>query len=226
LVSSRKARALLAYLAMHAGEAVDREQLADLLWSDVSDGDARHNLRQCIVTLRTLWPDLLVVARATVALAVEPEAVDVHRFARLIAERRFSEAAPLYGGEFVAALNLDIDNFREWVRGERQRIAALAAVAFENLASEREAAGDGRGAVAAAERLVAIEPLREDWQRLLIGLHARHLGRASAIGRARELAAVLKRDLNIGPEPATLSLIESIRSGGTHPAIRTAQVSV
>ena len=148
----------------------------------------------------------------------------MHRFAELIAERRFSEAAPLYRGEFVATLNLDIDNFREWARGERHRIAALAAVAFENLASERDAAGDGRGAVAAAERLVAIEPLREDWQRLLIGLHARHLGRASAIGRARELTALLKRDLNIGPEPATLSLIESIRSGWVDPAIHLVEV--
>ena len=104
----------------------------------------------------------------------------------------------------MATLNLDIDNFREWARGERHRIAGLAALAFENLAGERDAAGDGRGAVAAAERLVAIEPLREDWQRLLIGLHARHLGRASAIGRARELTALLKRDLDIEPEPATL----------------------
>ena len=150
----------------------------------------------------------------------------MHRFAALIAERRFSEAAPLYRGEFLATLHLDIDNFREWVRGERHRIAALAAVAFENLASERDAAGDGRGAVAAAERLVAVEPLREDWHRLLIGLHSRHLGRASAVGRARELAAVLKRDLDIEPEPATLSLIESIRTGRGQPAIRTAQVSV
>src|SRR5438034_1455844 len=88
VVSPRKARALIAYLAMHAGEPVERERLADLLWSDVSDGDARHNLRQCIVTLKRLRPDLLIVKRSSVALAVDPASVDVLRFAELIAARR------------------------------------------------------------------------------------------------------------------------------------------
>ena len=42
---SQKARALLAYLALQAGERVPRERLASLLWSERPDDSARRNLR-------------------------------------------------------------------------------------------------------------------------------------------------------------------------------------
>ena len=100
----------------------------------------------------------------------------------------------------------------------------MAARAFEHLAVEHDAAGDGPGAVAAAERLVSLDPLREDWQQLLLRLYACHFGRASAIGHARELAALLRLDLDIDPEPATLALIEHIRKGELQP-FRPIQIS-
>ena len=51
-LSTRKPRALLVYLAMHAGASVSREKLAGLLWGDQSEESARTNLRQCLSVLR------------------------------------------------------------------------------------------------------------------------------------------------------------------------------
>ena len=51
------ARALLAYLAMHAGVACRREVLAGLLWPDQPESEARHNLRQALSRLRTAIGD-------------------------------------------------------------------------------------------------------------------------------------------------------------------------
>jgi DNA-binding SARP family transcriptional activator len=48
----RKARALLAYLAMHNGERVPRERLADLLWPYQDTEQARHSLRNCLLEVR------------------------------------------------------------------------------------------------------------------------------------------------------------------------------
>src|ERR1700688_5016614 len=49
---SKKARALLAYLAMKPDWRASREELATLLWGDNPDAQARHSLRQCLVSLR------------------------------------------------------------------------------------------------------------------------------------------------------------------------------
>src|SRR5215471_1783925 len=52
LVRSRKARALLAYLAMKPHYRARREELATLFWGDNPDALARHSLRQCLISLR------------------------------------------------------------------------------------------------------------------------------------------------------------------------------
>src|SRR5262249_2128217 len=139
VIQSRKARALVAYLAMHPGEPIDRERLANLLWGDVADADARHNLRQCIVTLKKLSPDLLTVRRTSIAFAIEPAAVDAHCFVMLATERHFAAAAALYRGEFLSTMHLDDDAYQEWAYGERNRIAAVAALVFQCLVDERDA---------------------------------------------------------------------------------------
>jgi DNA-binding SARP family transcriptional activator len=50
-VRSRKARALLAYLAMKPDYRARREELATLFWGDNPDALARHSLRQCLISL-------------------------------------------------------------------------------------------------------------------------------------------------------------------------------
>src|SRR4029453_12202245 len=45
-LSTKKAGALLAYLALHSGQAQTRPKLAALLWGDRSDVQARDSLRQ------------------------------------------------------------------------------------------------------------------------------------------------------------------------------------
>src|SRR5215468_10799071 len=70
-IRSRKARALLAYLAMKPDWRAGREELATLLWGDTPDAQARHSLRQCLLSLRQdlhLAPDLLDLGRDTVEL--------------------------------------------------------------------------------------------------------------------------------------------------------------
>ena len=57
---SRKCRAILAYLAVHAGERVRRERLIDLLWGDRFDAQARLSLRQALFEIRRTAGESLV----------------------------------------------------------------------------------------------------------------------------------------------------------------------
>src|SRR5262249_10019014 len=48
----KKVQGLLAYLGMHGGQPIPREQLAALMWSDNGEDQARHSLRQSLASLR------------------------------------------------------------------------------------------------------------------------------------------------------------------------------
>src|SRR5262245_4081502 len=78
-LSSKKTRALLAYLAVPLGRAHARETLAALLWGGTSDAQARDNLRHALVELRRALagtrPSSLVANGG--ALALHPPGVDV-----------------------------------------------------------------------------------------------------------------------------------------------------
>src|SRR5215468_12068495 len=78
-IRSRKARALLAYLAMKPDWRASREELATLLWGDTTDAQARHSLRQCLLSLRQdlhLAPDLFDLGRDSVELRAQALSVD------------------------------------------------------------------------------------------------------------------------------------------------------
>ena len=64
----RKARALLAYLALDRSPTHSRATLATLLWSDASEGDARNNLRQVLFRTRR------ALGRASRVLSIDGDA--------------------------------------------------------------------------------------------------------------------------------------------------------
>jgi DNA-binding SARP family transcriptional activator len=53
VISSRRGRALLGYLACAPNFSASRERLCGLLWSDPGEAQARSSLRQCILEIRT-----------------------------------------------------------------------------------------------------------------------------------------------------------------------------
>lgn len=138
---SRRAQALLAYVARQAGHRAERGLLADLLWSDRGEAQARASLRQELSVLRRILPsDVLQADRQMVRLA--EGRVDL----------------PAGDGEFLQGFDLASEGFEDWLRQERAATestpAALAApvrnrpglavMAFEELgASEDDMFSDG-----------------------------------------------------------------------------------
>jgi TolB-like protein/DNA-binding SARP family transcriptional activator len=123
------------------------------------------------------------------------------------------QAGELYRGAFLADFELGVEPFDEWVRAERARLETAAARVFEASAESLDRRGDGTAALAMAERLIGLDPLREDWQRLALRLTARYRGGDAAIARAEAFAGLLKSELGVAPAPATLAVIRDIKRG-------------
>ena len=224
-IASRKGIALLAYLALHPDHTAGREKLATLLWGDRPDQQARLNLRQCMLSLRNaLAPaanSLFILDGDAIGLRMELLSVDALEFQNLASSTEacdLERAAGLYSAALLGDLSIESDEFDVWLRATRARFEADFARVLERLTEQRDAAGQGALAIAAAEKLAAIDPLREDWQRRLLRMLARHTGGTAALSQARTFTALLRRELDVEPESATTALIEQIQRGEIGPA--------
>src|SRR5215510_6768739 len=89
---TRKAQALLAYLALPPGQAHPRDKLASLLWPDTRPGAARNALRQTLFVVRkALGPAESPIVMTGDAIGLTPAAVqtDVAAF-----EKAASDGSP------------------------------------------------------------------------------------------------------------------------------------
>ncbi|HET7848774.1 MAG TPA: BTAD domain-containing putative transcriptional regulator [Pseudolabrys sp.] len=219
-IGSRKGCGLIAYLAMHPENSENRETLATLLWGNHPDQQARQNLRQCLASLRCnlapMAPRLLVFEGEVVRLDTAALAVDAREFVTLVESPDASDlirASALYRGEFLSGFNFNVEAFDDWSRMKRDSMASAAARAFEFCATHYDSLNDGARAIEAAERLVALDPLREDWQRLLLHVYARHRGAGAALAHGNNLIVLLKRELGVAPDSMTSTLLDEIRQG-------------
>jgi TolB-like protein/DNA-binding SARP family transcriptional activator len=218
----KKAQALLAYLAMQRGRPVPREQLAELLWGYSGGEQARRSLRQCLMAVRAALKasgeGTLVSAGDSVSLnAGERVAVDAVTFEMLGASKGVADlqaAAALYRGEFLNGLQVTSEPFADWMVVERRRFVSAMSDVLYRLALAHRDAGEIEPAISVAERLTALDPLREDGHRLLIGLLADAGQRSTALKQHALCVEILRRDLGVEPEPATTELANAIRKGG------------
>ena len=82
--------ALLAVLALHAGRPVPTDQLVDALWGDDPPPAVRNGLQGLTSKLRRALgsAEAVTMRGGGYALEVTPDAIDVHRYERLVAEAR------------------------------------------------------------------------------------------------------------------------------------------
>ncbi|MGD9572862.1 MAG: AAA family ATPase [Thermoleophilia bacterium] len=213
LGAAARARALLAWLALHPGTHA-RSDVAGRLRPDAGEESARKSLRQAVWALRgALGPEAeaaLVAGRDRVGLSDDPAVVRVDvRGAWALRDAGDVEGALALCGEGELVAGID----EEWVHEPRARhrddvrdmLGALAAAAAER--------GEMEAAVAWARRRVAADPHSEIAARDLIGLLGRAGDRAGAMAAADDLRERLRRDLGIVPSAETRELAARIRAG-------------
>jgi DNA-binding SARP family transcriptional activator len=212
--SSRRGRALLAWLALHPGLHA-RSELAARLRPDVLDTSARVSLRQALWAVRrALGPAAtrLSVTRDRIGLHPGPGLwVDVWELQAQLAAGRLEEALGMWTGPDLLD-GLDED----WVFEERDRLRDRILEALAAGAAAREAAGDLTGAVDLTRRWTALDALAEMPARELIRRLSAAGDRAAALATYDRLCERLRRELGLAPSAATRALIEEIRGARPH----------
>ena len=215
----RKATCLLAYLACTAPQPQQREKLAALLWGSHFEAQARQNLRQALFHLRrTLGADAFILGEAEVSLApgsLSCDAVQLQALVQQGSREAIAEAIDLYKGRLLADVAVAEEGWSVWLSAEQQRLEELALSTVIRFGESELASGRGEGALEAARRALAINNLREDAHRLGIKALASEGRTAEAQKLYRDLAKLLREELNTEPDRKTKALIEGLRDG-TH----------
>ena len=153
LPRSRKARALLAYLAM-APRPVTREKLCELFW-DVAD-DPKSELRWCLSKLRPLvngpTATRLLADRERVRIDTSSLDIDAVWLARnaqtTLASgslRDLQSLRALFRGDFLEGLSVDrAPLFDNWLAGQRHRFGQWRQLLLERLAAVLPPESDDR----------------------------------------------------------------------------------
>src|SRR5579884_857252 len=215
----RKARHLLALLALRTGHEVERAWLAGTLWPESAERQAHSNLREVLHHLRQVLaeesPRLLSPTRRTLCLELTEAQVDVLAFDAAI--RRgdsvsLERAVALYRGPLLE------DCLEEWVLLERQQREQAYLQAREQLAEAALQAGDAAGAGVHLRSVIGVDPLREGAQRGLMQALADGGDYAAAVQVYRQLRLLLHRELHTEPDPQTTALFEQLRARARYQA--------
>lgn len=224
---SQKVRALLAYLACHAGKPVSREILASLLWSGKTYAAGRRNLRQALHNLRSACAaadvSASVVRVSQRDLQLDPGLdlrLDVAEFEAGVSGAFESQradptslaaAAKLYSGDFLAGFFIkDSPPFEEWMILEQERLREAAIEAFRTLVSIHLANGDHRLGIDYARRLLTVDPLSEEAHRQLMKLYSLAGRRGPALALYDKLRNLLNSELGVEPLDETAELYTEI----------------
>jgi DNA-binding SARP family transcriptional activator len=219
---TRKAGALLAYLAFYPDRRHPREVLAEMLWPDEDPEATRARLRQSLASLRraleqTTDDALILSDGAGLQLNRECFSTDVMEFEDCLRRTGLAEspderitllsqAVDLYRGELLPGY------YEEWIAPERERFLDQYIGALRRLADALSETGELNGAIDNARRAVAADPLREESHRYLMRLYARADRGSEIVRQYRELEALLRQELRTAPSPATQKLRDELLS--------------
>src|SRR5215218_4757797 len=233
-VDTRKAIALLAYLAM-APERHGRDAVAGLLWPDYDTEHARGALRRTLSTLnKAVGPGWLAADRTTVGFARTSFWLDVARFEGLLAGVRehghapedacpacvapLEGAARLHRGDFLAGFGLrDSTSFDDWQYFHAERLRRELAATLERLATAQIGQHRWDDAVDAARRFLALDPLHEPAHRQLMRIYAWSGRRGAALRQFQACQKVLADELGVEPLEETVAVHEAIQSNRLPP---------
>ncbi len=205
-VSSRRARALLAYLALSPDHAASRERLAGLLWSDRGEAQARASLRQTLLTLKAMFLqaglDVIDVSRDKVSLiagALDWDLAALDRaFERADPDASAARLADIGAGRLLEDGNLG-GLFGDWLDQTRARVeqhlARATLASLDCLASQ----GLWTNVRAVADVYLRRDPLDEAVAAMAIRADGALGAPAAAHRRFQVLRDALARELGVAP---------------------------
>jgi pentatricopeptide repeat protein len=226
---------LIAILGRSQSGRVSRREAASLLWDCESEAAAFSNLRQLIARVRKGTPDipqLLDVDSYSVGLGEGKSEVDLIRFqaaANNDDAGTYLEAVLMVRGELLEGVDGVTDQFAHWLTRERaalrERALLLASASLIELTKYGNASPRDLSVI--AEKLLALEPEREQSYRVLVEAYGRN-GMFDEASRFYDaLRQMLEREHGVPPSPETAAVARRVfaargdyRSATPPPSLR------
>jgi non-specific serine/threonine protein kinase len=205
-----RAMSLLAYLLVHRERPLPREAVAFTFWPDLAEDDARSKLRWYLHYLRNEalpkaengeW--ILADKRTLQWNPCGATWLDVAEFERLSSRAAgVAEAVDLYGGDLMSGFD------DEWLEAPRAHLRERQTALLLALIEECRRKNDYAAAIEYAQRLLAVDPWREDAVAALVDLRREGGDRAGALATYREFAGRLQMELGVTPSGETKAAYE------------------
>jgi DNA-binding SARP family transcriptional activator len=201
---------VLALLALRGPQR--RSVLAGTLWPDTTEDRALSSLRAAVMRLRRVSEGLVEAGRSRISIGSQTTTDVAEMLRRLEEVERLGDDAWKSASESLTVLagpELLPGWYDDWVLDERGTLQHRQIRALESLA--RMALKSRRAALAAdlAERAIALEPLMESTQALLIRAHLMEGNPAAAVQVYRSYCRRLGQELGIRPSSSLTDLIGS-----------------
>ena len=227
-LSGKKLQALIAYLAVESARVHGREELASLLWGQMGDERARHNLRQALSKLRRSCDVIIVAEEDSLQLDGEHCWVDIREFEQLAGREgpgELERALRLYRHDFLEGFGLREPAFDAWLRDTRTRLRERALSALERLADASANESKLEEAIQLNSRRLAMDAACEPAHRSLMELLARTGRRSDAVRAYQHCVEALERELDVPPSAETKAVFDRIRHADVPVGHMGAQVA-
>jgi DNA-binding SARP family transcriptional activator/TolB-like protein len=220
---TRKAAAVLGYLALSDTKRESRERLVGLLWSRSDEEKARASLRQVVRELRSVLEEAgfggFVAERLIIGVDIGQVEVDIESVLQQAENERVHALlldAPQLDERLLEGMD-DLDpSFRVWVLAKRQTVHERLMRSLETGLTGANVPRDIKKKFAAA--IVNLDPTHEHACRYLMLAHAEEGDIAGALRIYKSLWDLLDRDYGMEPSPATEELVASIKLGVFEPS--------
>lgn len=225
----QKPKSLVKLLALQPNHQIHREQAMEILWPD-SDFPANNLHKALHLARHALEPELksaaeshFIVTHDQQLLLTAPEtlAIDMQAFeqAATVAFNsnqsvHFEQALQLYTGEL-----LPDDLYDDWTIRKREQLRETFHDLLAKLSELYEDEGNYTRAIELAKQLIAADAANEVAHRRLMKLYAQSGNKHQALRQYRECVESLRRELDVGPDQATVELHDQITAGAIVPVV-------
>jgi DNA-binding SARP family transcriptional activator len=223
---SRRARQILAYLALNRHDDLSRHRLMGVFWPEHSEERAENNLSLTILALRRLLDaggsasESVIRFRApSYGIEASELWLDTEAFEDAVARAghyealredeaaatALDEALGLYGGDLLPA-----DAYEEWTVETRQHLQDVHTDALQRRARLARDAGDHDLSIELNRRLLTRDPAFEPAHRQLMLDYLATGQRSRAAAQMQVCSEALRRHLGVVPDAATRAVFRRI----------------
>ncbi len=216
-IPSRKARALIGFLALSDSGEESRDRIVGMFWSESDQVKARASLRQVTREIRKAFDAMNLSGfhsnKQTVALDPESIRVDVIEIQRQAQAGRTDRL--LQRHRLTDRLLSDLDwidpAFHVWVLAKRQSLCNQLTSQMED--TLRNATSPSKLKEQVARALINLDPTHEEAVRELMKARALAGDIGGALGAYKDLWTILDEEYEVEPSEPTQNLVAALKLG-------------